>query len=339
MNMFSGDRRNGFGRKSDAPLGALLLFLVSGILLLSSLYAAEASLFRKARESVLEAAAPILPIFSVPAQFLQDVFGNVEEYFFVLEQNKSLREEIDALRQWEREARDLREVIAAYEALGYYVPPPDQKPVNAVVIGESNDAFVHTMVVNVGRNDNVAPGQAVVDDRGLVGRIVHAAPNASRVLLLKDVQSNVPVYVEESEVEGILAGRTKAEPAIDFTRFDDLDRVQAGQRVLTSGAGGTLPRGLAVGTVSRVTEKEARVRLDANYARTRIVRVIKYQFPLIQNDTDGMENVGDEQDGSTGEDGEDVEGAMPQDADIALGQATRSEQPAPLVPLDDNQDN
>lgn len=284
MDVLGRDRRDGLNRRAGAGVGRLTLTLVSAILLLSNLYAAEASVFRKAREGALSFAAPVLEAFAGPVGVIQDVVGRVEEYFFVLEQNKSLREQVEALRHWEHDARDLRELISAYEALGYYFPPPGVTPVNAMVIGESGDAFVHSMIVNAGREAGVAPGQAVVDDRGLVGRVVDASGGAARILLLTDVQSNVPVYVEGSEVEGILAGRTTERPAIIFTRNDDLQSVEAGQRVVTSGAGGSLPRGLPVGAVADVGESEAAVDLDANYARTRLVRIINYEFPDVEDD-------------------------------------------------------
>ena len=199
-----------------------------------------------------------------------------------------LREEIAGLREWEREARELRALIASYETIEAYYPPPSGAVVNASVIGESNDAFVHTMIVNAGRAAGVAAGQAVVDDRGLVGHIVHASTKAARVLLLTDVQSNIAVYVDGAEVEGILSGRNRARPAIAFTRFDDIDRIRPGQRVATSGVGGKLPPGLPIGVVAAVRGEEAFVALDANFARTRLVRIIDYGFPDV-DETDLVE--------------------------------------------------
>lgn len=290
MSVLGRDRGDGFGRGSGAGIGALSLALVSVLLLLSSLYAAQASVFQKARESALTAASPILEAFSGPIGFVSDVFGRVEEYFFVLEQNKALREQVEALRHWEHEARDLSELLAGYEALGLLYPPPKAQPINAVVVGESGDAFNHSMILNAGRDAGVARGQAVVDDRGLVGRVVETAGDAARVLLLTDVQSNIPVFVEGSGVDGILVGRSTARPVIEFTRNDDLFKVAAGQRVVTSGAGGTLPRGLVVGAVAEVGKNEAAVELDANYARTRVVRVINYEFPTVAPDGEREED-------------------------------------------------
>lgn len=284
MDLLGQDKREVFGSRSNSEVGLLLFSLVSLILLLSSLYAAEASVFKKARETALEAASPVLTLFSGPIGWVRDRVGDVGDYFRVLEQNEALREENAALRQWEDEARSLRSVIAALEELDVYKAPPSSKPINAFVIGEANDAYAHSMIVNAGSNDGAAAGFAAVDERGMIGRIVDVSANASRILLLNDIQSRIPVFVEGSFVEGLLVGRSTSNPTIAITMLANGDRIEPGQRVITSGAGGVLPRGLAVGVVSKVSDKEATVDLSADYARTRLVRIINYQFPQVEDD-------------------------------------------------------
>lgn len=283
MDILGQDKREVFGSRSNSQVGLLLCSLVSLILLLSSLYAAEASVFKKARETALETAAPILTFFSGPIGWVRDRVGDVGDYFRVLEQNEALREENAALRQWEDEARSLRAVITALEELDVYKAPPAAKPINAFVIGEANDAYAHSMIVNAGAKDGIARGLAAVDERGMIGRVVDVSDNAARILLLNDIQSRIPVFVEDSFVEGLLVGRSTSNPSIAITMLANGDRIEPGQRVVTSGAGGVLPRGLVVGTVSKVTDKEAIVELSADYARTRLVRIINYEFPQVDD--------------------------------------------------------
>lgn len=281
MDVLGQDRREGLGRRSETRAGLITLLFASMLLLLSGLYSAEASVFRKARETVIDAAAPVLALFAGPIAYVQDVVGDVGDYFRVLQENQALREENAELRQWMYEALSMRETIAAYERLQNYPTPPGASPVNAFVVGESNDAFAHSMLLGAGSDKGVARRQAVIDDRGLVGRIVDAGRSASRVLLLTDIQSRVPVFIDGANVEGILVGRTNARPAITFTESSEPVEFSPGQRVITSGAGGVMPRGLPVGTVLEERNGEAIVELYANYARTRMVRVINYDFPQI----------------------------------------------------------
>ncbi len=259
----------------------MLLALVSVLLLLSSLYSAEASVFKKAREGVLDAASPVLVLLAGPIAYINETVGYVSDYFNTLKQNEALRQENAELRQWMNEALELREIVAVYEGLQTYEAPPEAQPVDAYVIGEANDAFARSMIVNAGRKRNIESGQAVVDDKGLIGRIVDTGSRASRVLLLSDIQSRVPVYVEGAAVEGILVGRTRDRPAISFTETSEPVEIIPGQRVLTSGAGGVLPRGIPVGVVDGEYRSEIVVDLYADYARTRLVRVINYEFPSI----------------------------------------------------------
>ena len=284
MDVLGIDRRDALGRRSDAQVSLLLFALVSLILLLSSLYSAEASVFKKARETALEAAAPVLQIFSGPINWTQERLGDISDYFHVLEQNKALREENAQLRQWEEEARSLRAVISTLDKLDLYNAPPSAKPINGFVIGESNDAYAQSMIVNAGAGDGVEPGQAVVDDFGMVGRIVDVSDNAARILLLNDIQSRIPVFVEDSFVEGLLVGRSTSRPTIEITMLADGDKIKPGQRVVTSGAGGVLPRGLAIGVVAKIEDGEAVIDLTADYARTRMVRIINYAFPTLPAD-------------------------------------------------------
>jgi rod shape-determining protein MreC len=279
MEFLGQDRREGLGRKAHSRFVLLLLILVSVLLLLSSLYSAQASVFQKAREGVIDAASPMLELFSGPISYVNGIVGNVSDYFNILKQNEALREENAELRQWMDEALELREVIASYEGLQTYEAPPDAQPIDAYVIGETNDAFARSMLVNAGRVRNVEVGQAVVDEKGLVGRIVDTGSSASRVLLLTDIQSRIPVYVEGADIEGLLVGNTRARPTISFTASTEPAEVIPGQRVLTSGAGGVLPRGLPVGIVDDQVRGDIAVKLYANYVRTRMVRIINYEFP------------------------------------------------------------
>jgi len=290
MDVLGQDKREVFGLRTNSHTGTLLFALVSLILLLSSLYAAEASVFKKARETAMETASPILKLFSGPIGWIHDRVGDVGDYFRVLEQNKALREENAALRQWEDEARSLRAVISALDELDAYQAPPTVKPINAFVIGEANEAYAHSMIVNAGAKGGAAIGYAAVDERGMIGRIVDVSKNASRILLLNDIQSRIPVFVEGSFVEGLLIGKSTSNPSIAITMLANGERVEPGQRVITSGAGGVLPRGLAVGVVSKVTEKEAVVELAADYARTRLVRIISYEFPQIEDSESEIAN-------------------------------------------------
>ncbi len=305
MDYLGQDRREGLGRKANSRVILVVLILASVFLLLSSLYSAQASVFKKARESVLDATSPVLEILSGPIAYVNGVIGYIGDYFAVLEQNDALRRENAELRQWMNEALELRSVVSGFEQLQSYQAPPAVRPVDAFIIGEANDAFARSMIINAGRRKNVEPGQAVMDPDGLLGRIVHIGANASRVLLLTDVQSRVPVYVEGADVDGILVGRTRARPTISIIETSDDIEILPGQRVLTSGAEGVLPRGLPVGVVEDGA-RELEVDLYANYTRARMVRVINFAFPAVSDAA--AEETSEEDAGAAADDQSQAEG-------------------------------
>ncbi|MEM9171007.1 MAG: rod shape-determining protein MreC, partial [Pseudomonadota bacterium] len=247
MDVIGGDKREGLGRKAPPQFLLTLLAFVSGILLFSSLYGAEASVFKKAREQVLDAAAPVLSVFAGPIAVVNDVAGQVSDYFRALEENKALREENAELRLWMREALELRRTLRAYEGLKIYNAPPEARPINAFVIGEANDALTRSMIVNAGRVRGVRSDLAVVDEKGLIGRTVEVGADAARVLLLTDGRSRVPVVIEGADTQGLLVGRADGRPVIDITATGEVDAIAPGQRVVTSGAGGAMPPGLPIG--------------------------------------------------------------------------------------------
>lgn len=281
MEVLGEDRREGLGRKVSPRVSLFLMLLVSLIMLLFSLYSAEASIFRKARESVLDASSPILSVLSMPINAINNVFGDIGDYFHVVEENRALRQENAELRQWMEEALALRDLVSVYEKLQSYQSAPSVTPIDAHVISDSNDVFARSMIINIGTSKNIRTGLAVVNEAGLVGRLLETGRVASRVLLLSDIQSRIPVYIENGGVEGILVGRTRQRPVINFTSRVLEAPLEVGVKVFTSGAGGVIPRGIPVGTVAEIRDREISINLYADYSKTRLVRVLDYDFPGI----------------------------------------------------------
>ena len=115
---------------------------------------------------------------------------------------------------------------------------------------------------------------AAVNERGLVGRVIEVGRRSARVLLLTDFNSRVPVMVEPSRDQAILAGDNSREPGLIFLPLNP--RMAVGQRVVTSGRGGVLPPGLAVGMVSAIGDREGRGRAGGRLGPAGYVRLLEY---------------------------------------------------------------
>jgi rod shape-determining protein MreC len=277
--VFGKESGDGFRRAAPPPANLLFMLALSFCFTVFSIYGAQASVFEKARETLLDRFAPVLSLFSGPVRFTQNRIGDIGDYFAVIEENERLREENEQLRIWMHQALALEQRIAEYEAL---LSPKMVEPTNyigAQVIAENGGPFSRALVLSAGREAGVERGFAVIDGAGLIGHVVTVGRNASRVLLLTDANSHVPVYIDAVDAEALLSGT--AESRAEIRQFAGRPRapLEIGMRVVTSGTGGTLPRGLPVGEIVRVTESGAEVDLYASEQGAHFVRVVDYTFP------------------------------------------------------------
>lgn len=284
MNDFGQQSRQVIGRQGSRRLSIIFFLAVSVILLVFSLYGARASAFEKARGVVLDIFEPVLVVFSTPISWTENRIGDVNDYFNTLEQNRQLKAENEELRAWMQEALTLRQQVEYFQKLLDVRVADDASFVDAQVIGESGGPYERSLIVNAGAMDGVQVGDGAISTTGLVGHVITAGRSSSRVLMLTDYNNRTPVFIEGAEVEGILAGRNVDEPELKFLATRDRDRIQPGMRVITSGTGGALPRGLAVGEIGRVSDELITVRLFTQYNDTDFVRIVDYAFAELDAD-------------------------------------------------------
>lgn len=287
MSVFSELREGLRLRRAPRRFGILFFLAFSLCMVVFSLYGAQASVFEKARETVIDIFEPVLQVVSVPSRWVGERFGNVEDYFRVVSENKRLREENAELRVWMQDALSLRRRLSYYEALLDTQLPEAAQFIDASVIGETAGPYDHSLILSAGRDDGVVPGQAVVDDGGLLGHVVSAGGSAARILLITDFESRVPVFIEDLKVEALLAGRSNGAPVLEVFSDRRASEIPEGTRVVTSGADGRLPRGLPVGKVIEVRDGAVFVAPFANIRTPDLVRVVEYVFPTdVDSDSD-----------------------------------------------------
>jgi rod shape-determining protein MreC len=209
-----------------------------------------------------------------PSAALHDAFGWVGRQFALAEENRRLRAQVEALLEWRAEATrlqvenaSLREVLHAQRRQ----PVPIER--TARVVADSRSPFVHTRLLDSGARDGVLEGMAVLGAGGLAGRVVDVAPHSSRLLLITDFNSRLPVLVLPSRDPAILTGDNSVMPRLDFMPLTP--QVQAGDRVVTSGAAGVLPVGLPVGRVVPEEGGSLRVRPALDWGDLQHVRLVR----------------------------------------------------------------
>jgi len=148
--------------------------------------------------------------------------------------------------------------------------------VTARVIARSSQPFLDTLVLNAGRQNGVKPGQAVVDARGMLGRVYVAGQHTSWVIVLDDLNSRIPVQVRPGNVQAILAGNNASEPTLEA--LPQRAQLKNDAEVVTSSDGGLLPAGLPVGALV-LTGREAKVALYADAGSAEDVRILDFSAP------------------------------------------------------------
>jgi len=216
------------------------------------------------RVAAQETVAPLAALVSIPIQSVENYFQKLSERRSTYEDNLALKEEIAVLRERQSRYENLAMKVARYEAILGVDTETDVplRKIAARAIGETDGPFVRSLLINVGRNDDVAIGNAVMSTDGMVGHIINLGPNSARVLRLSDLNSRIPVVSVRSGATAILAGDNTESPRLSF--MSQRLEWKVGDRVISSGDDGSLPRGLAVGTVIQDESGELRVNLASH---------------------------------------------------------------------------
>ncbi len=259
----------------SSRLSVVIFMAIALVLML--LDRAEANVFEKARDKITDVTTPIYEFLKPPVDAVREFFSDAGRILYVYEENKRLREENARLMAWKAAALQLERQNSRYEALLNVKTDPDVEYVSGRVVTDTGGPFIRTLIVNVGQRDGVAAGHAVIDANGLVGRVISSGRHSSRVLMLSDFNSRVPVLVTPSNYRGILVGDNKAKPRLDFLPKEAV--VSVGDLVVTSGHAGVLPPGLPIGVISEMEDGSIRVRQHSHLQRVDRVRILKYEFP------------------------------------------------------------
>ena len=252
----------------------LMGVMIAVSLILLILWRIDNPRLERVRMSLVDSVAPSMGWVSEPVDFAWNVARDYRNFFDVYDQNKALRREIQSLKSWRERARLLEEENAQLRALNNVRIATRTSFVTGEVIADSGGPFLQSALVNVGRGDGVENGAAAVDGHGLVGRVVGLGERASRLLLLTDFSSRVPVIVQPGARRAILTGDGTNAPKLEF--IDGIERIKPGDLVETSGDGGVLPPDLPVGRVVATVSGTWRTALLADYARLEFVRLLRY---------------------------------------------------------------
>ena len=199
------------------------------VLLLISDARAQTSPYQPVRSGVEAVAGPVGGIFAAPVRWFGHASDHVGGYFFAVSENRRLRRELAELQPWRDQAIALKNVNARYETMLGIRPEPPVAMQTARSILDTRGPFSRARLIDAGSAQGVKVGNPVINEHGLVGRIVGVSPGVSRMLRVTDVASQIPVLVDRTDARAILKGDGSSNPRLEFMR--GTASVQVGDRI------------------------------------------------------------------------------------------------------------
>ncbi|MEL6641032.1 MAG: rod shape-determining protein MreC [Pseudomonadota bacterium] len=227
------------------------------------------------RAAVIDRVVPSFDWALAPVTGLVNLVQDFQSYQQLAEQNDDLRRELQRMKAWKEAALQLEQENAKLLDLNNVRLNPQLTYVTGQVLTDSGSPFRQSVLLNVGQRDGIVDGWPTMDGVGLVGRIAGVGNETSRVLLLTDTSSRIPITIQPSGQQAILAGDNTLNPPVEF--LENPAVVRPGDQVVTSGDGGVFPADLQVGQVALGNDQRLRVRLSADYERLQFLRVLRAQ--------------------------------------------------------------
>ena len=224
---------------------------------------------------------------ATPVQFLADIpsriWGVADEFVTsrsdLMEENARLKaknlileQKVQKLASLTAQNIRLRELLNSSELV-------DEQVLVAEIVGVDPDPFRHIVTINKGSLNDVFEGQAIVDAHGVMGQVIEVTPLSSRVVLVTDNSSRIPVQVNRTSYRAIAAGTGKPD-SMELMHIPDTADIREGDLLTSSGLGQRYPAGYPLGRVRKVIHhpgdafSNVEIELLAEVNRSRFVLLV-----------------------------------------------------------------
>ena len=209
-------------------------------------------------------------IVSVPENYVKNSYINIQEHFTyfddylkIKKENKELKSKIENNNFITSENERLKKIIDDYILVS--------DEIIAKVLIDKQSPFLRSMIINKGSKNNIKLGMAVLDGEFLVGKVVEVNFTTSRVLLLSDLNSKIPVIIEPDGYQSILSGTGRNDGVIQYSKEEIF--IQDGSSVYTSGSGAIFKSGIPVGKISN----KIQVNYHTDFSQLKFVKVVSFK--------------------------------------------------------------
>lgn len=250
-----------------------LVFLSLALMGLSRLGHPAVKELRAEAEAII---APALSAALIPLDRALRLVHHVQSSYEAIADMQRLRDDNQRLKQWEGRAKELERTVGELANLSRALEQQKIEYRTVRVIATSSGAFIHSALLEAGTEHGIQTGLPVINAGGVLGRIVEAGRRTSRILLLTDINSRIPVLIGAGQVRAILAGDNSKHPRLTLLPPGTI--VAAGEEIVTSGLGGVFPRGMRIGVAGPGFDGP-RARLDADLGQLEYASVLLYENP------------------------------------------------------------
>lgn len=225
--------------------------------------------------------APVFSTFSALTQNVADTLENLDSFASIREENARLREENAQLKHWEQTGQKLSDENQILRNSLHVVQDLPASFLTARIISDTSSGYVRSFVINAGSDQGVKRGHAALFDGNFIGRVWEVGASSSRVLLITDFSSRIPVIAGDSSEQGILSGDNSGDLRLLY--ITQPQSIRPGDAIMTSGKGGGIPPGLAIGKAEQWDGISFRVVPNVNLADLRYVQIVDYGLvPLLE---------------------------------------------------------
>ncbi|MDA7750129.1 rod shape-determining protein MreC [Candidatus Pelagibacter sp.] len=219
-------------------------------------------------------------IVSGPENFVKDNYFRINDHFNLYKENKRNIDELNYLR-----GKDLSQKIITLENIKYKKLIDDyfikDEETVAKVLMDKQSPFLRSIIINKGSRNKIELGMIVLDEGYLVGKIVEVNFFTSRVLLISDINSKIPVSLQPGDIQAIMSGKNEQEGVLQYFKEKNLLEINEDIQVLTSGAGGVFKGGIPIGTIDIDDELSNNrlgwiVKFHNDFSQLKYVKVVSY---------------------------------------------------------------
>lgn len=246
---YGGDRGR-VSRRFTLPVLGVAVFLLA-------LQIFSHDFFVSAKKVLLDACAPVLTLFQWPIELVGGVGQDARSLLSIHTNNQRLANENQVLQQWQAKALQLQAENNALRQFLNLRQDVIQPIVAAKIVSNTLGSQQHIAMITAGEKDGVVLNSVALGTSGVLGRVIEAGRHHSRVLLLSDTQSKVPVVLGQSRQKAIVTGDQSSWPLLNF--LPDGFALAPEEKVFTSGEDGIFPAGLWMGTAFK--DKDGQIRL------------------------------------------------------------------------------